>query len=175
MTATQTLEISPVTTRVRHAEKYVLLVSPPSRMVNHYRPPLALMYISGFLKHKGIKSQIIDSVMEDKIVRDFSFLANRENYFSKIENDIIKKIQCIDTDVIGITCYTPEVDEVERLANRIKQVKPKAKEIRKRIIDQRCLCNHTCDMNINILFNWRMLLKALLFPLDKINKNTFQN
>jgi len=30
-------------------------------------------------------------------------------------------------------------------------------------------------MNINILFNWRMLLKALLFPLDKINKNTFQN
>ena len=52
---------------------------------------------------------------------------------------------------------------------------PKAKEIRKRIIDQRCLCNHTCDMNINILFNWRMLLKGLLFPLDKINKNTFQN
>ena len=127
MPATQTLEISPVITRVRHAEKYVLLVSPPSRMVNHYRPPLALMYISGFLKHKGIKSQIIDSVMEDKIVRDSSFLTNRENYFSKIENDIIKKIQRIDTDVIGITCYTPEVDEVERLASRIKQVKPDAK------------------------------------------------
>ena len=126
MPAIMALENQPII-QTRHTEKYVLLVSPPSRMVNHYRPPLALMYISGFLKKKGIKSQIIDSVMEDKIVRDSSFFANREYYFAEIEKDIISKIQTINTDVIGITCYTPEVDEVERLASKIKQVKPNAK------------------------------------------------
>ena len=96
-------------------------------MMNHYRPPLALMYISGFLKHKGIKTKIVDSIMENQIIRDESFFLNKNNYFKDIEDQTVKQISEIDTDIIGITCYTPEVDEVERLAKRIKQVKPGAK------------------------------------------------
>lgn len=107
--------------------KKVLLVSPPSRMMNHYRPPLALMYISGYLKKMGIATKIIDSIMEDKIVRDDFFAKNRQNFFREVEDDIIKEIQGVDTDIVGITCYTPEVDEVERVAKRIKAIKPDVK------------------------------------------------
>ena len=118
------LEVSP---QIKNGNKTVVLVSPPSRMMNHYRPPLALMYISGYLKHKGIKTQIDDSVKEDQVVRDESFFFNKMNFFNAVEEQTIKKISEIDTDIIGITCYTPEVDEVERLARRIKEIKPDAK------------------------------------------------
>ncbi|HIF03056.1 MAG TPA: hypothetical protein EYQ84_07090, partial [Nitrospinaceae bacterium] len=63
----------------KYLDPLVILVSPPSRMMNHYRPPLALMYISGYLKKNGIKSQIIDSILEDQIVRDQSFVSNRKS------------------------------------------------------------------------------------------------
>ena len=118
------LEVSP---QIKNGNKTVVLVSPPSRMMNHYRPPLALMYISGYLKHKGIKTQIVDSVMEDQVVRDESFFFNKMIFFNAVEEQTIKQISEIDTDIIGITCYTPEVDEVERLARRIKEIKPDAK------------------------------------------------
>jgi anaerobic magnesium-protoporphyrin IX monomethyl ester cyclase len=113
-------------TKIQNEDKTVVLVSPPSRMMNHYRPPLALMYISGYLKQKGIKTQIVDSIMENEIVRDESFFLKKNKFLNTIEDQTIKKISEIDTDVIGITCYTPEVDEVEHLAKRIKQVKPNA-------------------------------------------------
>ncbi len=113
-------------TKIPNEDKTVVLVSPPSRMMNHYRPPLALMYISGYLKQKEIKTQIVDSIMENEIVRDESFFLKKNKFLNTIEDQTIKKISEIDTDVIGITCYTPEVDEVEHLAKRIKQVKPNA-------------------------------------------------
>jgi anaerobic magnesium-protoporphyrin IX monomethyl ester cyclase len=124
LNATQLLERNTSAVSNQRSEKAVLLVSPASRMMNHYRPPLALMYISGYLNKMGIKTKIIDSVMEDKIVRDKNFLANKDSFFQSIEDDIIQRIASMDADVIGITCYTPEVDEVERLANKIKRVKP---------------------------------------------------
>ncbi|HIF01971.1 MAG TPA: B12-binding domain-containing radical SAM protein [Nitrospinaceae bacterium] len=105
----------------------VALMAPPSRMMNHYRPPLALMYISGYLKKNGIKTQIIDSILEDQIVRDQSFASNRKIFFRMVEDNMISQIKKIETDVIGITCYTPEVDEVERLARRIREIKPDVK------------------------------------------------
>jgi anaerobic magnesium-protoporphyrin IX monomethyl ester cyclase len=131
MTAKHTLDSSykdalPVIS-TKYMDPYVVLVSPPSRMMNHYRPPLALMYISGYLKKNLVKSQIIDSILEDQIIRDQSFASNRKSFFRKVEDSLISQIKGIETDVIGITCYTPEVDEVERLARRIKEIKPDAK------------------------------------------------
>ena len=116
-----------VNSKIQKENKTVVLVSPPSRMMNHYRPPLALMYISGYLKHKGIKTQIVDSIMESQTVRGESFFLNKKSFFNIVEDQTIQQISEIDTDIIGITCYTPEVDEVEQLAHRIKLVKPNAK------------------------------------------------
>ena len=78
--------------KVQRKMKTVVLVSPPSRMMNHYRPPLALMYISGYLKQKGIKTQIVDSIMENEVVRNESFFFNKKNFFNTIEDQTIKII-----------------------------------------------------------------------------------
>ncbi|MBT3514584.1 MAG: radical SAM protein [Nitrospina sp.] len=116
-----------VNSKIQKNNKTVVLVSPPSRMMNHYRPPLALMYISGYLKQQGIQTQIVDSIMESQTVRGESFFSNKKGFFKIIEDQTIQQISKIDTDIIGITCYTPEVDEVEQLAHRIKSIKPNAK------------------------------------------------
>ena len=42
-----------VNSKIQKENKTVVLVSPPSRMMNHYRPPLALMYISGYTSMPG--------------------------------------------------------------------------------------------------------------------------
>lgn len=101
----------------------VLLVSPPSRIMNHYRPPLALMYLSGYLKKNGVESEIVDVIFKSQ-VRNSYFYRNKDSYLRGIEDTIIKKINLLDADIVGITCYTPELFEVEQLARRIKLVKP---------------------------------------------------
>ncbi len=104
----------------------VSLTSPASRAINHYRPPLALMYLSGYLKQNGIDTKIIDVIIPNQI-RDKKFIQQEEKYIENVENKIIKEVMSIDTDIVGITCYTPELDEVERLARRIKSIKKEVK------------------------------------------------
>lgn len=106
----------------------VVLLSPPSRVMNHYRPPLALMYLSGFLKKNGVSSKIIDITLK-KQIRDRAFYRNKEQYLADVEGDILKRLALLDTDIIGITCYTPELSEVEELAQKIKRIKANAKII----------------------------------------------
>ncbi|MDP2943893.1 MAG: cobalamin-dependent protein [Candidatus Omnitrophota bacterium] len=106
----------------------VVLVSPPSRSVNHYRPPLGLMYISGYLKKNGIDSEIIDIVIK-KQIRDKEFNRNKNIFFREVEDSTIERINLRNADIIGITCCTPELFEVERIAKRIKSNKPSAKVI----------------------------------------------
>ncbi|MDD4869472.1 MAG: radical SAM protein [Kiritimatiellae bacterium] len=103
--------------------KEVLLVSPSSRAFNHYRPPLALMYLSGYLKHCGERSRIIDVIHAHQI-RDRSFHRNMETYYREVEDEIVERVARSEADIVGITCYTPELDEVEKLARRFKSVKP---------------------------------------------------
>ena len=43
------------------------LISPASRAHNHFRHPLALMYISGYLEKKGITTHIIDIKASDPV------------------------------------------------------------------------------------------------------------
>ncbi len=106
----------------------VLLVPPPSRAVNHYRPPLALMYLSGYLKKHGIDTEIIDVTIKGQI-RDKAFYDNKNRCLVEVENKIISWVRSSNAEIIGITCYSPEIDEVRRLAKSIKSFSPTMKII----------------------------------------------
>ena len=103
--------------------KKVLLISPPSRVFNHYRPPLALMYLAGYLKKNNIAAKIIDVILHNQ-VRDKEFLRNKDQYRKHIEEETVARVVNECTDIVGITCYTPELGEVETLAKRIKSARP---------------------------------------------------
>jgi len=103
----------------------IALLSPPSRSFNHYRPPMALMYLSGYLKHNGLSCKIID-ITEKTIIRNKKFFNQIDEHRQFIEDEIIKQAKNISTNVYGITCYTPEYFEVLNLAKKIKEVNPKA-------------------------------------------------
>lgn len=103
----------------------VVLISPPSRIMNHYRPPLALMYLAGFLKKNDIAAEIIDIVLDSQI-RDASFYKNKQQFLQETEKRILERVASRKADIIGITCYTPEFFEAEQLAVKIRDLKPKA-------------------------------------------------
>lgn len=106
----------------------ILLTSPPSRVANHYRPPLALMYLSGYLKRNGIHSQIIDITLKEQI-RNNAFLLNKAAFLTSIEQEILRRIMESKANIIGLTCYTPEFQEISQLASKIKTIKPDSKII----------------------------------------------
>ncbi|MFC1721655.1 B12-binding domain-containing radical SAM protein [Patescibacteria group bacterium] len=95
-------------------------------MVNHYRPPVALMYLSGYLQHKGLRPHIIDSPMKE-VVRKQKFYDNIMTELKKIENQMIREFKRLRTPVVGITFYTSEYNEVFNLATRLKRIDPKVK------------------------------------------------
>ncbi|OIO35451.1 MAG: hypothetical protein AUJ74_06220 [Candidatus Omnitrophica bacterium CG1_02_44_16] len=86
---------------------------------------MALMYLSGYLKKNGEDTRIIDETLKDQI-RDKKFVTNRSNLLNLITDSIISRVKDLPTDIIGITCYTPEIYEVEQLAKKIRIVKPDA-------------------------------------------------
>jgi len=97
----------------------VVLVSPPSRSINHYRPPLALLYLAGHLLQSNIKTKIVDITLK-QVVRNQKFFNNLDSTLIEIENNTIDQIKKLSPKIVGITCYTPEYDEVIKLAKRIK-------------------------------------------------------
>ena len=101
----------------------VVLISPPSRQVNHYRPPISLLYLGGYLTYKGLKVKIIDPKMDD-VVRDKKFFDNLNVRINSIRLKIIHEIQQTDTAFIGVSCYSGEVDEVKKLIVDIKKHSP---------------------------------------------------
>ena len=106
----------------------IVLVSPPSRMINHYRPPLSLMYVGGYLQHRGMRVKIIDIPMKN-IVRNKEFFKNIDIELKKIENQMINEFKELNTNIVGITFYTPEYPEVFRLAKEFKKINPDVKII----------------------------------------------
>jgi len=85
----------------------ILLIEPPSRGAFHYRPPVALLYLAGYLQKQKIKVKILDSTKKFNI----------------------QEIKKINPKYIGLTCYTPEYKEVIHLAKDIKKLLPKTKII----------------------------------------------
>lgn len=104
----------------------IALLSPPSRSINHYRPPVALLYLAGHLEKHSIKTKIIDITL-DQVVKNKKFFKNINQQLAIVELKIIKQIIKLKPKIIGITCYTPEYTEVLTLAKKIKIILPKSK------------------------------------------------
>lgn len=90
----------------------ICLVSPPKRAYNHYRPPLALMFLASYLGKKGIKTEIIDPKSEKEVLGTQKTI---------IVNQILKKVGELNPKIIGLSCYTPEFSAVIELAKRIRE------------------------------------------------------
>ena len=106
----------------------IILTSPPSRAFNHYRPPMALLSLAGYLLKNKVKVKIID-ITDKNVIRDKKFWDNVENHRLEIESQLLSEYSKNPANIVGITCYTPEYYEVLDLAKKIKLINPKAKII----------------------------------------------
>ncbi len=98
-----------------------ILISPPSRMINHYRPPLSLIHLGGYLTHKGLKAKIIDVPMKE-IVRTNRFWKSTNLYINRIKDKMVDEVKNTDTRYIGISCYSTEYSEVRQLIFDLRRV-----------------------------------------------------
>lgn len=98
----------------------ICLVSPPQRAFNHHRPPLALMLLAGYLEKNEIRTEIIDPKSEEGVTGQLK---------SDIIDHIIQQIEFFNPRIVGITCYTPEFNDVVELAEKIKKEKKEIKII----------------------------------------------
>src|SRR3989344_109647 len=101
----------------------IILTSPPSRSINHFRPPMALLYVGGFLKHHGFDVQIVDITLKE-VVRNNQFFKNINRQLKIIHQQTLNQIIRNKPAIVGITCYTPEYFEVLKLAKDIKRKLP---------------------------------------------------
>jgi len=62
----------------------ICLISLPSRVINHYRPPVALLYLAGYLEKNGFNANIIDITLDDQI-RNKNFYQNIKRQLKQIE------------------------------------------------------------------------------------------
>lgn len=99
----------------------VVLFSPPSRMINHYRPSVGLLYVGGYLTHMGLRVKIIDVPLKEQ-VRDKKFFDNLENIIEDVYQRMLDDFRQVKTKIVGISCYTPEYCEVVKLARTIKKI-----------------------------------------------------
>lgn len=106
----------------------IVLFSPPSRMINHYRPPVGLLYVGGYLTHMGLRVKIIDVPLEEQI-RDKQFFDNIDHTIENVHNRMIDEFKKVDTKIAGISCYTPEYFETLKLARDIRKVNSECKII----------------------------------------------
>lgn len=104
----------------------IVLISPPSRSVNHYRPPMALLYLAGHLQKNYLKVKIIDITIKD-VIRNKQFYNTLPKRLKVIEENIILQVKKLKPKIVGITCYTPEYMEVLKLAKLIKKNNSKIK------------------------------------------------
>lgn len=104
----------------------IILISPPSRSVNHYRPPMALLYLAGHLQKNNLSVRIIDITLKE-VIRDKKFTEKLPQKLAEIESQIIYQVKKFHPKIVGITCYTPEYQEVLRLAQKIKSLNSQIK------------------------------------------------
>jgi radical SAM superfamily enzyme YgiQ (UPF0313 family) len=87
---------------------------------------LSLIYLGGYLKYHGMRVKIIDVTMQN-IVRDKAFFRDREKLLGAVRNEQLRQLDSTDSAVYGISCYSPEFEEVKELALLIRYLRPHAK------------------------------------------------
>ncbi len=90
-------------------------------MINHYRPPLSLIHLGGYLTHKGLKAKIIDVPMKE-VIRTNRFHKYTNLYINRIKDKMIEEVKNTDTRYIGVSCYSPEYIEVRQLIFDLRRV-----------------------------------------------------
>lgn len=106
----------------------IVLFSPPSRMVNHYRPPVGLLYLGGYLTHHGLRVKIVDAPLKEQ-TRNKAFFRDLDAVMEDIFQRMLELFRGVKTKVVGISCYTPEYFETIALARAIKKIDPEVKVI----------------------------------------------
>ncbi len=106
----------------------IVLFSPPSRMINHYRPPLGLLYVGGYLTRMGLRVKIIDVPLKEQI-RNKQFFGNIGYTIENVHNRMIDEFKKVDAKIVGISCYTPEYFETLKLARDVRAVNSSCKII----------------------------------------------
>lgn len=90
----------------------VSLIVPASR-ANIIGLPITMLNLGSYLRSVGINTEIID-IKINYLQKHFS----RED----IENKIIERLEKNRPKIIGLSCFTIELDEVTKLAEKIKKI-----------------------------------------------------
>lgn len=99
----------------------VVLLAPPSRSDNHYRPPFSLLYVAGYYRSKGMSVKIADFPLEEQI-RDRKFWRNRDAMLSECKAKMLNEVVIHNPKLVGISCYSTELDEVKDLIKGIRSI-----------------------------------------------------
>jgi len=99
----------------------VLLVSPPSRMDSHYRPPLGLMYVASYYRDIGLSVRIADYPFAENI-RNANFWRKRDEMVSQCKVKVLNEVYNTNPKLIGISCYSTEYNEVLSLIKDIRKI-----------------------------------------------------
>jgi len=97
----------------------IVLVNPPSRSINHYRPPLSLMYVAEYFRSHDWRVRILDLPIK-QVVRDKKFWKDRDRTVEQLTYATLKKLKYMYPEYVGISCYSPELDEVKDLIRKVR-------------------------------------------------------
>ena len=98
-----------------------VLLAPPSRAINHYRPPLSLIHLGGYLKHKGLNVKIIDVPMK-QVVRNRAFWKNKDTMINRIKEQMLTEVESVNSRYLGISCYSTEYSEVRQMIFDLRRI-----------------------------------------------------
>lgn len=91
----------------------VLLLRPYVDSTIGVSPPMALLYLSGYLKSKSVDCRVVDHCVERK---KFGEIKPDNKYMS----DIIRDIESFSPDIIGMTLFSKELSDVLVLCQVLK-------------------------------------------------------
>jgi len=99
----------------------IVLISPPSRMDNHYRPPFSLLYVASYYREQGMSVKIADFPFTEHI-RNPTFWKNRSAMVAQSKAKMLNEVVVNKPKAVGISCYSTELDEVKELISDVRRI-----------------------------------------------------